>query len=56
MSRFPRHIPTAILLKHLGRGVLIVILCSLVLLGRLLVWLVKAIGWLLSRWRTPADV
>ena len=48
MPSFHRHVPTAILLKHLGRSGLIVVLSSLVLVGRLLVWLARAIGWLWS--------
>jgi len=42
------------LLVHAGRGCLMAILCSLILLGRLMRWLSRGIGWLVTRCRSAA--
>lgn len=47
---------TEMLLKHLGRSGLVVLVCSAVLLGRLLAWLVRAVAWLFTKCRAKANV
>ena len=55
MPAFSRRASNLMLLHHAGRGSLMVVLCGLILLGRLLVWLVKTIGWLVTKCRAPVD-
>jgi len=54
MSAYHRRTPSQMLLVHAGRGCLMAILCSLILLGRLMRWLSRGIGWLVTRCRSAA--
>ena len=54
MSAFNKRTSSVVLLDHAGRGCLTAILCIMILLGRLILWLSRGIGWLVTRCRSAA--
>ena len=54
MSAFNKRTSSVVLLNHAGRGCLMAILCSLILLGRFILGLRRGIGWLIASCRSAA--
>ena len=54
MSAYHRRTPSQMLLDHAGRGCLTAILGTMIRLGRLILWLSRGIGWLVTRCRSAA--
>ena len=54
MSAHNKRTSSVVLLVHAGRGCLMAILCTLILLGRFILGLRRGMGWLVSRCRSAA--
>ena len=54
MSAFNKRTSSVVLLDHAGRGCLMAILCTLILLGRFILGLRRGIGWLVTQCRSAA--
>ena len=54
MSAYHRRTSSRMLMVHAGRGCLMAILCTLILLGRFILALRRGIGWLVTRCRSAA--
>lgn len=54
MSAYSKQTSSLMLLNHAGRGCLMAILCTLILLGRFILGLRRGIGWLVTSCRSAA--
>jgi hypothetical protein len=54
MSAYNKGTSSLKLLDHAGRGCLLAVLCTMLLLGRLILCLSRGVGWLVTRCRSAA--